>query len=190
MTYGSDSDSDSGDLSQNTSPVDFQAFDGMNNAYDFSSSGHFPTEKMCVDMSLLPDIIDTCPGLFDPLSSQFPTGMTGTDCSPRLCGMAEPSGQVMTHVPEQASFSSLYSPSDNFWLEPCSQMHVDPPMNPSPSDSSEYNMHALPSSNMQGEAHTYNLNLEGVHPLILSQIMDIVLTSQQQVKVKLSSAEP
>ena len=189
MTYGSDSDSDSGGFSQNLTPGECQTFDDMNNIYDFPSSAHFTNEEVYVDMSLLPDIIGSCPGLFDPLSSPFTTGRTATKCSPLVCEIPEPSDHDMTQAPDLAPFSSLYSPSESSWLDLCPQMQADQSINPSPSDSSEYIMHPLPNANLQGEAHTYNLNLEGLHPLILSQIMDIVLTSQQQVKVKLSSAE-
>lgn len=187
MTYGSDSDSDVGGLSQTLTPGECQTFDDMNNMYDFPSSAHFTNEDIYVDMSLLPDIIGSCPGAFDPLNSQFTTGRT-ENCSPPLCEMPEPRDHLMTQAPDLSTFSSLYTPPDGSWLDLCPQMQVDQPINASPSDSSDYMMHPLPSANLQGEAHTYNLNLEGVHPLILSQIMDIVLTSQRQVKVKLSSA--
>lgn len=58
------------------------------------------------------------------------------------------------------------------------------------SESGEFTMNTQSNSNFRGEAHRYNLFLEDVQPQIVSHIMDIVLKSQQQVKVKLSSAGP
>lgn len=191
ITYESDSKSESVGVVQGLSPGQFLAFGDTSNLFGSPSFAHFPeNEDIYVDMSLRPDIIDSCPGQFGPLKPQFTTCIAGTSCTLPSGGMTEHGAHIMTQAPDMAPLSSLYAPSDVSWLDSCPRMHVDQPMNLPLSESGEFTMNTQSNSNFRGEAHRYNLFLEDVQPQIVSHIMDIVLKSQQQVKVKLSSAGP
>ncbi|RAK98987.1 uncharacterized protein BO80DRAFT_446818 [Aspergillus ibericus CBS 121593] len=141
-----------------------------------------------IDMTLLPELISSMPDPypFGPLDPQLSTTTTTSPSTPP--GLPDPNA------------SMFYALDDYTWLDP------DPTLSQMPEDSEM--MQAVPvssSTSVSGSgsgsgstpqqcpdavaALKYNLLLEDVQPETLSHIMDVVLKSQRQVKMKLSSAE-
>ncbi|PWY76495.1 hypothetical protein BO94DRAFT_206341 [Aspergillus sclerotioniger CBS 115572] len=172
MTYESDSNGGlSGDLPAGAFRAPAAA-DPLKR--DFSSLAPFlDGEDIDIDMSLLPELIDSFPGPFDPLD-------------PPQLGIASPE----TPPELTDATSSLFHAQDDYsWLDALSHIPGHESVDLLQAASSGGVPTVLPDAGQPVEALKYNLLLEDVQPEILSHIMDIVLKSQKQVKMKLSSAE-